>query len=318
MEIAWKERIARELPEAFELDRLVLHYQPIVRLDNPTVVQVEALVRWPHPEYGELVAGMFIPSAADLGMLSYLDRWTLERACAEAAQWNAMGRVHPELALSINIAPEEFQTPNFVNLALGIISDAGFRPGCVVLEISEAGRLTDPDLARWNLKEIRSCGVRIAIDDFGCKQSLSHYHRLPADQLKLDGTLVRGIARDDALRGVVEAVAEMACAESTCVVAEGVETSQELEAVRKLGCTLGQGFYIARPMPGQQLLDFLDRVRSMSAADRRKARRSRSRFARRQGKEPRSPTASLRPPSDSRRSITFEWPSAHGRGGDDR
>lgn len=308
MESAWKERITRDLPDALDAERLVLHYQPIVRLDDPTVAQVEALVRWPHPEFGDLVAGAFIPSAADLGMLRDLDRWVMQRACSDVARWYAMGRVDPGLDLSINIAPEAIERPNFVGEVLCTISDADFRPSRVVLEVSEASKLILPDVARLNLEEIQSRGVKIAIDDFGCKQSLSHFHRLPADQLKLDGTLVRGLTREGALRTVVEAVAEMACAESACVVAEGVESPLDLEAVRKAGCHLVQGFHVAPPMPESQLLEFLDRVRLMSARESRRARRSRFRIAHRKGKGPRSPTASLRPKRQG--ASTFDWPPA--------
>jgi EAL domain-containing protein (putative c-di-GMP-specific phosphodiesterase class I) len=197
---------------------------------------------------------------------------------------------------------------------MSIISDAGLSPRRVVLEISEAARLHSPHVAIANLGELREHGVRIAIDDFGCKQSLAHYHCLPADQLKLDGILVRGLSRDDGFRTVVEAVAAMASAESACLVAEGVESPLDLDGVRKIGCTLVQGFHIARPMPEPQLFEFLDHVRSMSVAEKRKVRRSRFRVAYRHGKGPRSPTASLRPWSEPEGpSSAFEWPPAGGR-----
>lgn len=310
MESAWKERISRDLPDAVESGRLILHYQPIVDLANPAVVQVEALVRWPHPELGELVAGAFVPSAAALGMLPYLDRWTLRQACTDAARWQAQGKAGPELALSVNVAPEEIERPNFVEETLGIVSDAGLGPGRVVLEVSEAARLNTPDVAGANLEELRDRGVRIAIDDFGCKQSLAHYHRLPADQLKLDGILVRGLSRDEGFRTVVEAVAAMASAESACLIAEGVESPLDLDGIRRIGCTLVQGYHIARPMPEPQLLEFLDRVRSIAGARERRKRRSRFRTASRYGKGPRAPMASLRPYSEPEGPFAFEWPPA--------
>lgn len=310
MESAWKERIYRDLPDAVESGRLVLHYQPIVDLAYPSVVQVEALVRWPHPELGVLVAGAFVPSAADLGMLPYLDRWTLRQACADVARWQAQGKAGPELALSVNVAPEEIERTNFVEETLEIVSDTGFHSGRLVLEVSEAAKLNSPDVASANLAELRDRGVRIAIDDFGCKQSLAHYHRLPADQLKLDGMLVRGLSRDEGFRTVVEAVAAMASAESVCLVAEGVESPLDLDGVRKIGCTLVQGYHIARPMPEPQLLEFLDRVRSMAVGRERRRRRSRFHTASRYGKGPRAPMASLRPYSEPGGSSAFEWPPA--------
>jgi len=294
MDSVWQTRLGHELPEAIESGELQLHYQPIVEIESGSTVQIEALLRWYHPEQGELPAAMFIAAIADLGMLPFLDRWVLRRGCDDLASWQATGGCASTLSVCINVAPEEVESANFVESTLAVIHASGLSPRRVILEVTEAGRLSEPEIASLNLHEIRESGVRIAIDDFGCEQSLFHFHRLPCDQLKLDKSLIRGFSKKGELRAVAEAAAAMAMAESVCLVAEGIESQPDLRAVRTLGCSLAQGFFIARPMAAPQLLDFLERERLQSTHPHHQKRRSRVRATDRWRKTGRSPAASAR------------------------
>jgi EAL domain-containing protein (putative c-di-GMP-specific phosphodiesterase class I) len=236
-----------DLRRAVERKELSLNYQPIVSLESGQLVAFETLVRWDRG--GAVVPpSEFIPVAEDLGLIEPLGAWVLQQACGQFAEWR---RRHPHSSvthLTVNVSTKQLVQPNFTALVKKMIHEAQMEPGALHLEITETALMRDPDLVGAVLNELRSFGVRIYLDDFGTGfSSLSHLHRLPVDALKLDRTFVRSLMQEGR-PAIVESILALAQTLGTPVIAEGVETEDQLRELSRLGCASAQGNLFSTPL----------------------------------------------------------------------
>jgi diguanylate cyclase (GGDEF)-like protein len=245
MHINAVERLDRreQLERAIENDELRLHYQPIVDLDLGRVAGFEALVRWQHPTRGLLGPGEFIPLAEETGLIVPLGRWVLRQACRDAATW--AGAPY----LSVNVASVQREAPGFVEEVAAALTDGGLAAERLMLEVTESSLVGDLEAER--LQALRRLGVRLAIDDFGTGySSLSYLRKFPMDVLKIDRSFTRDACEDSAL---LQAIVAMGESLGLVLVPEGIEEPEQAEALRALGCRLGQGFLFGRPVPADEL-----------------------------------------------------------------
>jgi diguanylate cyclase (GGDEF)-like protein len=237
-----------ELARAIEKQELRLHYQPIVSLRSGQVTGVEALVRWLHPRRGLVPPSDFIPLAEETGLIGPLGRWVLEQACADAAEWEVEG-VQP-LQLHVNVSPAQFRQRELTAQVARIIKASGLPAERLTLEITESVVAEDIDAAIDVMHQLVAMGVQLAMDDFGRgHSSLSSLKRFPLGAVKIDRAFVEGLAENPEDRAIVRSVVMVAREMRMTVTAEGVETHQQLDLVRKLGCDNAQGFYLSAPLP---------------------------------------------------------------------
>ncbi len=235
-----------------------LAYQPIVRLQTGRIAGAEALLRWQDPQRGLVRPGEFMPEAEETGLIHHIGAWVLREVCREAERLQA---AHPDggpLMLSMNLSARQLQAPDFVDVVRGILAGSRIDPGTLYMEIGESSVMEDADAASSVLTELRSAGVRVSIDDFGTGySSLMHLNRFPIDFLKIDGSFVEGLDRDPNAGNIVTAVISMAHALGLPTIAEGVETTEQLYSLRRLGCDYAQGYLFARPQPLAEVLTLL-------------------------------------------------------------
>jgi diguanylate cyclase (GGDEF)-like protein len=263
-----------DLRGAIEREELRLLYQPIVKLSDGSVAGAEALVRWEHPERGVLTPDAFIPLAEDTGLIVPLGDWVIEEACNELRRWDDILPESICLGMSVNLSALQLGVtlgggpvpkshgPNgrpgrhgtLIQRLGEMTQRLGVAPCRLSLEITES-ILMDDEGASAILRELKEFGVTVSVDDFGTGYSgLSYLKRLPADVMKIDRSFVAGIAEDRADRALVETMINLAHSFNLCVVAEGVETIEQLVVLAALGCDFAQGYLIARPMTGDELM----------------------------------------------------------------
>jgi diguanylate cyclase (GGDEF)-like protein/PAS domain S-box-containing protein len=246
-----------DLQRALVNDEFELHYQPVVRLHDGSVSGVEALVRWRHPERGLVAPGDFIPFAEETGLIVPIGRWVLREGCRTA---RALQRLRPDdapLTMAINLSAKQLQHSDVVADVHDALADSGLEPAHLTLEITETVLMADGELAIQRLEELKALGVRLALDDFGTGySSLSHLSNFPVDVLKMDRSFLSDSASEKAAE-LATAVVALGDSLNLDVVAEGIEVSEQWDALRDLGCALGQGFYFARPMTVDATADFL-------------------------------------------------------------
>ena len=236
-----------DLRHALGRGELTLTYQPIVDLATGRPVAVEALLRWHHPVRGLLQPATFIPLAEEIGLIVEIGSWVLRESCRQVASWRQ--QVAPGLALSVNVAAHQLAHPGFVTTVEKATGAAGLPLDALILEVTETALLEDASTALESLDRIRAAGARVAIDDFGTGySSLSYLSRLPADVLKIDRAFVADIDHDDVERGVPAVVLRLGDSLGLETIAEGVETPSQLDALRRLGCRLAQGYLLAEPL----------------------------------------------------------------------
>jgi diguanylate cyclase (GGDEF)-like protein/PAS domain S-box-containing protein len=240
-----------ELRRALERDEFRLYYQPIVMLQTGQLIGFEALVRWQHPRRGLLLPDDFIEAAEENGLIMPIGRWVLDEACRQLAEW---GRRYPgarPLRVCVNLSVRQFSQPNLVEQVERRLRAHGVDARSLKLEITESVIMNDPELATEVLARLRALGVQIGIDDFGTGySSLNYLRRLPVDTLKIDRTFVERMHADTRDREIIQAIVRLAHNLSMDVVAEGVETHDQRDELRTLGCEHGQGFYFSQAVAG--------------------------------------------------------------------
>jgi diguanylate cyclase (GGDEF)-like protein len=236
-----------DLREAVDRGELVLHFQPVVDLATGVVTAAEALVRWEHPEHGLLTPVAFIPIAEESDLILEIGAWVMSEAARQAAAWRAAGT---PVRVAVNVAAAQLLRTDLPAIVTRAFATAGAELGDLTIEVTESAVLSDIEATVTQLEAVRALGARVSLDDFGTGySSLAYLQRLPADELKIDRSFVSAIADDSVSAAIVASVLDLAHAVGLEVVAEGVETAEQLELLRNLGCDHAQGYHLARPAP---------------------------------------------------------------------
>ena len=246
-----------DLQRAIATEQLELHYQPLVRLEDGSVFGVEALLRWRHPERGLIPPGQFIPLAEETGLIIPIGRWVLREGCRHARRLRDALPSESAPTMSINLSVKQLQHSDVIADVRDAIQEAGIDPSTLTLEITESVLMADTELAVMRLEELKALGVRLALDDFGTGySSLSYLSRFPVDVLKMDRSFLHDGATPETSE-LASAVLALGTTLRLQVVAEGIELSEQWTSLRDLGCEFGQGFFFARPMDADAVLEHL-------------------------------------------------------------
>ncbi|MGH2558408.1 MAG: putative bifunctional diguanylate cyclase/phosphodiesterase, partial [Thermomicrobiales bacterium] len=250
-------RLESDLRRAVAGDELRLAYQPVVELASGQIVEVEALVRWEHPEQGTLLPPVFVPLAEETGLIEPLGRWVLATACRQAAAWRQARVGGPPLVVAVNLSARQLASPTLVQDVARALTESDLDPGRLKLELTESAALAEEGTPAI-LHALKELGVQLALDNFGTGySSLSVLKRFPLDDLKLDRTFVAALGRHGRDANIVAAVLAFASALELRVTAEGIETAAQVAALRALGCARAQGFFFARPLTATALAALL-------------------------------------------------------------
>jgi diguanylate cyclase (GGDEF)-like protein len=242
--------LKEELGKAIEREEIVVQYQPIVSLATGQIDAAEALVRWEHPVRGLVPPAEFIPLAEETGLIRALGHYVLTEACRQARRWDAADGDERRLRMHVNLSVAELRDPDLVPDVLARLHESGLAPDQLVLEITESQLLRDAPDSGARFEELRGLGVRIALDDFGTGySSLSYLHSLPLDSLKIAKPFVDGLTGGGREANFVGMILDLARTLELEVIAEGIETPEQLAALRALGAELGQGYLLGRPSP---------------------------------------------------------------------
>ena len=249
-----------DLRRAVEREEFVLHYQPVMSMESGEIVGVEALVRWQHHERGLIPPNNFIPVAEETGLIVQIGRWVLQNAIRDIGELERDGVVRPTFTLAVNLSAREFSQLDLVRTVAEALNASHLAPARLHLEITESVIFSQQVLAVDTVAELKALGVHIHIDDFGTGySSLSYLQRLPVDAIKIDRSFVRAIEVESRSRHVVQSLVSLARGIGLEAVAEGVSSAGQLEMLRGMGCTFGQGFYFAKPVPREELVVLLRR-----------------------------------------------------------
>ncbi len=261
------ERLALEtgLRRALEREEFELYYQPKADVKTHEIVGMEALVRWRHPELGLVLPGEFIPMAEETGLILALGEWVLRTACAQNKAWHDAGLA--PLCVSVNLSARQFMQPDMVRLVSAVLEETGLPHEFLELEITEGTAMQDADFTTSVLRQLREMDVRISIDDFGTGySSLSYLKQFPIHALKIDQSFVRDIATDENDAAITTAIIVVGHSLNLDVIAEGVETDEQLAFLHQQQCDQFQGFLLAYPMPAQDMDKALRAGRCVSRA----------------------------------------------------
>jgi EAL domain-containing protein (putative c-di-GMP-specific phosphodiesterase class I) len=248
--------VREQLENALERGEFVLWYQPVMDLASGVITSMEALIRWRHPELGLVSPLKFITAAEKSGLIVPIGRWVLNTACQQLAAWQREG--HRDLSIAVNVSARQLRSQEFVDTVAEAIERSGIDPRRLELEITESTAMDDFELAKRVLGELADLGVRIAIDDFGAgHSSLLRLKRLPIHTLKIDRFFIQDVVTDERDAAIVAAIIAMAHSLGLTVVAEGIESSDQLNLLRnlkwnpatKLTCEKAQGYILSKPLP---------------------------------------------------------------------
>ena len=242
-------QLETDLRHAIERQEFELHYQPIVLLKNKEIVGFEALVRWRHPQRGLVSPGEFILTAEDPGLIVPLGWWVLQEACRQMYVWQQQFALSPPLTISVNLASKQIIQPDAAERVEQILQATGLHPSSLKLEITESSLIEHTEATIAMLQRLKTSGIELAIDDFGTGySSLSYLHRFPIDTLKIDRSFVNKMDVELEKLELIRTIATLAWNLSMDVVAEGIETQQQLSHLKALGCEYGQGYLFSKPV----------------------------------------------------------------------
>jgi diguanylate cyclase len=245
------------LHQALERRELSLCYQPTMDLFTREIIGVEALIRWDHPKHGLVPPVQFIAIAEECGLIVPIGRWVLREACRQARAWQVAGL--PSVYIAVNISSVELRAPSFTSAVRAILAETRLEPRYLELELTETFLMQDSSSTADVLHELKDIGVRLALDDFGTGySSLSYLKRFPIDALKIDRSFIHNLATDANDASIVAAVIGMGENLHIRVVAEGVETREQLEILQRHSCPQGQGFYFCGPVSAQEIGHLLE------------------------------------------------------------
>jgi len=249
-------KMVSDLRTALEEQQFELYYQPQVDASNGSVVGMESLIRWFHPEDGMVSPLDFIPVAEEMGMIVPIGEWVLNEACHSASEWISAG--HSGLRVSVNVSAKQFLDPGFKTSIISALKSSGLDPRCLVLEITESMLMGDIDQLAVLLQDIKKLGVSFSLDDFGTGySSLSYLKKFPIDELKIDRSFLLEVPANNDDNSIVRAIIAMANSLGQKVVAEGVEDDKQLEFLRQHNCDTIQGFYFSKPLNRADFTSYL-------------------------------------------------------------
>ncbi len=255
-----------ELRGAADRGELQLYYQPIVDLPNRQTVSLEALLRWIHPVRGIIPPMEFIPLAEQSGLIVPIGRWVLRTACTQLQEWHTSVPDFRHLTVSVNLSARQLRDPELVNDVKVIVEETGLDPGSLTLEVTESMLIDNVTDSVAKLHALRAMGIRIALDDFGTGySSLSYIQQMPLDAIKIDRSFVMKINDDQTSSAVARSIVTLGRTLELGVIAEGIETTVQLDELLRIGCMVGQGFHFAKPVPGDELEAALEGCRPASA-----------------------------------------------------
>ncbi|WP_424627209.1 putative bifunctional diguanylate cyclase/phosphodiesterase [Bradyrhizobium sp. SYSU BS000235] len=241
-----------DLRYALANDEFELHYQPLIDVSENRIVAFESLVRWNHPKKGMISPADFIPVAEDIGLIVQLGEWVLKEACEQAAQWPK------DIKVAVNLSPVQFRSRNLVPAVIGALARSGLSPFRLELEITESIFLAETEANLATLHQLRELGVRISMDDFGTGySSLSYLRSFPFDKIKIDRSFVRDLADRSDCAAIIRAISGLGRSLNISTTAEGVETEDQLDALRAEGCTEVQGFLFSAARPASEISELI-------------------------------------------------------------
>jgi EAL domain-containing protein (putative c-di-GMP-specific phosphodiesterase class I) len=257
--------LEHELRRALEGGELLLHYQPQVDIDALSVCGLEALLRWRHPERGFVPPDEFIPVAEETGQIGAIGIWVLQQACRQARAWRDQGL--PPLRVGVNISAVQFHQPGLIDSVREALDGAGLEARHLELELTESCVMSNPEESIAVLEALSEMGVLVSVDDFGTGySSMSYLRRFPIDKLKIDKTFIAGMGTHSDDASIVQAIVSLAHGLRLKVVAEGVETSAQLAALKAMGCDQYQGYYFSSAVPAEDFEKLL-RLQTATRAD---------------------------------------------------
>jgi diguanylate cyclase (GGDEF)-like protein len=243
------------LRKALDNDELVVHYQPVINLEDKKLIGMEALLRWKHPEKGMVSPADFIPLAEETGLIESIGKWVLRAACAQNKKWQDAG--YPPVTMSVNMSARQFNKKNLVETIGEILEETGLRPEYFCIEITESIIMKDVESTITKLNQLHKMGISLSIDDFGTGYSSLNYLKLfPIDNLKIDRSFVFNITSDSTDAAIAASVILLAHSMNLKVTAEGVETNEQLEMLRRQGCDYVQGFFFSKPIAAEKFAPF--------------------------------------------------------------
>lgn len=252
-----------ELRRAMDGDELTLLYQPQIEVSTGRLVGAEALLRWDHPEHGLVSPNEFVSLAEQTGLIRPLTRWVIGKALKQLSLWQENGL---DMGLSINLSPRNLHEDDLALSISELVAKRGLKPELITLEITEDAIMTDPERALAAIRHLKQCGVRLAIDDFGTGySSLAYLKALPVDELKIDKSFVMPMQEDGSGEVIVRSTIELAHNLGLSVVAEGIESELHLQTLRRLGCDVGQGFHIGRPLRIEEFHQWVENQNTLSS-----------------------------------------------------
>lgn len=250
-------QLETEMRYALERDEFCLHYQPIIKLDSNMLTGFEALVRWNHPDRGIISPLEFIPLAEETGLILPLGDWILRSGCRQLREWQAQGAIHPEAVISVNLSCKQFLQFDLAERIAATLKETGLAPSCLKLEITESYILENTATAIEIMHRLRALGVELSLDDFGTGySSLSYLHSLPIDYLKIDRSFVSRLLDSPENAEIVHTIIKLAQNLKMQVVAEGIETAEQLATLQQLKCEYGQGYFFSKPLKASSAINF--------------------------------------------------------------
>jgi diguanylate cyclase (GGDEF) domain len=247
-----------ELRFAVERKQFSMFYQPVVSLKTGELIGFEALLRWQHPKLGFVSPSKFIPIAEDSGLIIPITEWILTETCTQIAKWQKIAPEYRDLVISVNLSGKHLAVENLVDEVAKILGKAQIKASSLKLEVTETSAMENAEQSVKILSDLKELGIQLSIDDFGTGySSLSQLHRLPFDTLKIDRTFVYSVGEDGENSEILQTIISLAKNLRMRVIAEGIETENQLELLRNLGCDYGQGYLLAKPMPSEMMEEML-------------------------------------------------------------
>lgn len=255
-----------DLRRAVEREEFFVVYQPIVSLETARLIGFEALVRWQHPERGLISPVDFIPVAEETGYIIPIGQWVLEESCRQLHQWNELLPKGTPLTISVNLSGKQFAQNNLIGQITETLSRTGIDPHALKLEITESVVVENMETATDMLNQLRAIGIQLSIDDFGTGySSLSYLHRLPIDTLKIDRSFITQMIKNNENAEIVRTIVSLAKNLSMSLIAEGVETTEQLEQLQQLGCDNGQGYLFSKPVTAEIATQLVNQIEQWQA-----------------------------------------------------